>query len=44
MPYLSSKETHGKIAWQKTSGRVQVLGTVRREIRVILVKAILPES
>ena len=38
------ERTHGKIAWQKTGGRVQVSGTARREIRVILVKAILPES
>src|SRR6266536_3473216 len=38
------ERTHGTIAWQKTGGRVQVSGTARREIRVILVKAILPES
>jgi hypothetical protein len=38
------ERTHGKIAWQQTGGRVQVSGTARREIRVILVKAILPES
>ena len=44
MPYLSSKERTGKIAWQKTGDRVQVSGTVHREIRVILVKAKLPES
>jgi len=38
------ERTHGKIAWQKTGGRAQVSGAVRREIRVILVKAELPES
>jgi hypothetical protein len=38
------ERTHGTIAWQKTGGRAQVSGAVRREIRVILVKAILPES
>jgi hypothetical protein len=38
------ERTHGKIAWQKTGDRAQVSGAVRREIRVILVKAELPES
>ena len=38
------ERTHGTIAWQKTGGRAQVSGAVRREIRVILVKAGLPES
>jgi hypothetical protein len=38
------ERTHGTIAWQKTGGRAQVSGAARQEIRVILVKAGLPES
>jgi hypothetical protein len=34
----------GKQHGSETGDRAQVLGTVRREIRVILVKAGLPES
>ena len=38
------ERTHGTIAWQKTGGHAQVSGAARQEIRVILVKAGLPES
>jgi len=40
----SERISPGKTACQETGGRAQASGTVRREIRAILVKAGLPEA